>query len=126
MNDEQKPRFLVDESVDFPVVLFLRNKGYDLTSIAEYSPSVEDIKILKRAYEQSRILLTNDKDFGYLVFKKKLKSKGLLLFRLKDQSSQAKIEVLRFILENYKERLQGNFIVATKNKIRIRKIPALI
>lgn len=123
MNDKQKPRFLVDESVDFPVVLFLRNNDYDSASIAEDSPSLEDIKILKQAYEQNRILLTNDKDFGSLIFKEKLKSKGLILFRLKDQSSQAKIEILKYILENYKERLQGNFIVVTKNKIRIRKIP---
>lgn len=123
MNDKQQPGFLVDENVDFPVVLFLRNKGYDSAYIAEDSPSLEDIKILKQAYEQSRILPTNDKDFGSLVFREKLKSKGLILFRLKDQSSQAKIKILKFILENYKERLQGNFIVITKNKIRIRKIP---
>ncbi len=115
-------RFLVDESVDFPVVLFLRDKGYNTTSIAEDCPSVEDVKILKGAYEENRILITNDKDFGKLVFKEKLKSIGVVLFRLKDESFRAKIVALEQLLQTYSSRLVGNFVVVSKNKVRIRKL----
>jgi len=30
----KKLKFCVDESVDFPVVVFLREKGFDVTSIS--------------------------------------------------------------------------------------------
>ena len=45
-------KFIVDESVDFPVVKYFRNKGYDVTSIVEDYPSLEDFKILKIAWKK--------------------------------------------------------------------------
>ncbi|MEK6943000.1 MAG: DUF5615 family PIN-like protein [Nanoarchaeota archaeon] len=117
-----KIRFIVDENVDFPVVNYLRRKGYSTSSIAEDYPSLEDIKILKIAADEKRVLLTNDKDFGNLVFKEKLKSSGLILLRLGNQSSSAKINALEIIIKNYSDKLLGNFIVISEDKIRIRKI----
>lgn len=119
----KKIKFIVDESVDFPVVSYLRNKDYDVTSIVEEHPSLEDIKILKIAYEQNRILVANDKDFGYLIFKLKLKSRGMILFRLAKQSSKAKIKALEILIKNYLDKLSGNFIVVSVSKVRIKKLP---
>ena len=115
-------KFLIDENVDFPVVLHLRQKGYDVTSIVELHPSLEDFLIMKMAFAQNRIIVTSDKDFGQLIFQNKLKSCGLILFRLGDQSSQAKIKVLDLLLDNYLDKLTGNFIVLSENKIRVRKL----
>ena len=120
--NERKLKFIVDESVDFLVVLYLRNKGYDVTSIVEDCPSLEDIKILKIAFEEGRILVANDKDFGYLTFKLKIRSKGIILFRLEDQSSKAKIKALDILMENYADKLSANFVVVSEYKIRIKKI----
>lgn len=117
-----KTKFLVDESVDFPVVNYLRSLGYDVTSIAEDSPSLEDFLILERSFRENRVIIAEDKDFGTLIFKEKLKSKGLILFRLDDQSSKAKINVLKKLIPEYKYKLSGNFIVISENKIRIRKL----
>ena len=117
-----KIKFIVDESVDFPVVQYLKSEGYDVTSIVEDYPSLEDIKILKIAFEENRILLANDKDFGILIFKLKLESRGVILFRLRDQSSKAKIKTLEMIIKNYSDRLLDNFIVVTEAKVRIRKL----
>ena len=90
---KEKAKFLVDESVDFAIVIHLRNCNYDVTSIVEDYPSLEDIDILKIAYKEKRILLTNDKDFGSLIFKENLQSNGLILLRLENQSSKEKIKV---------------------------------
>lgn len=120
-----KLKFLVDESVDFPVVKFLRGKGFDVTSIAEDYPSLEDVNILNTAFKENRILIANDKDFGYLIFKLKLKSRGVILLRLGDQSSKAKIKSLGIIIKNYGSRLLGNFIVVSERKVRIRKLSAI-
>lgn len=117
-----KIKFIVDESIDFPVVRYLRSRGHDVTSVAEDSPSPEDIEILKRSFEENRILLANDKDFGTLIFKMNLRSRGLILFRLEDQSSKAKIKAIESVLCNYSNKLSGNFIVVSEGKVRIRKI----
>ena len=47
-------KFCVDESVDFPVVSFLRNKGFDIKSISEECPSLEDNKILNMALKEEK------------------------------------------------------------------------
>ena len=115
-------KFLVDESVDFPLVVFLRSKGFNVKSISEDCPSLEDSKILDIAFKENRIIISNDKDFGNLVFKQNLKSVGVVLLRLHDQSSKAKIEALNMLINNYFSKLLGNFIVVSIRGIRIRKI----
>ena len=117
-----KTKFIVDESVDFPVFKYLKKRGYDVSSIVEDFPSLDDVFILKKAFEENRILVTNDKDFGALIFKEKLKSKGVILFRLQDQSSKAKIKVLELVINNYSSKLLGNFIVVSESKVRIKKL----
>lgn len=117
-----KIRFIVDESVDFSIVRYLRNSGFNVTSIAEDSPSLNDIYILQKAYQENRILLANDKDFGTLIFHNNLKSRGVILFRLEDQSSGSKIKSLELIMKNYSSKLSGNFVVVTEKKIRVRKL----
>ena len=117
-----KIKFIVDESVDFPVVRHLRIMGFDVVSIGEDFPSLEDTKILKKAYEDNRILLVNDKDFGTLIFKMSMKSRGVILFRLQNQSSHAKIKAIELIISKYGHKLLGNFIVVSEGKVRIRKL----
>jgi predicted nuclease of predicted toxin-antitoxin system len=60
--------FLVDESCDFAVVRALRAAGHDVKAIAEVCPGVSDEKVMEIGIEEGRVLLTEDKDFGWLVF----------------------------------------------------------
>ena len=61
---------LADESVDRQVVERLRQDGYAVLYIAELEPSIPDDVVLKRANETAALLITADKDFGELVFRK--------------------------------------------------------
>ncbi|MCD4755662.1 MAG: DUF5615 family PIN-like protein [Deltaproteobacteria bacterium] len=63
MND-QPLIFLADESCDFAFVRVLRQVGYDVTAIVEFMSGASDLKVLESAFEERRILLTEDKDFG--------------------------------------------------------------
>ncbi len=72
-------RFLADESCDFSVVRALRSAGYEVTVVAEISPRSEDTEVLRLAFREKRILLTEDKDFGQLVFAHSRKTRGLIL-----------------------------------------------
>lgn len=114
-------KFLIDESVEYPVVLFLREHDHDVVSIAEKSPSLDDKSILTAAFEQKRILITNDKDFGELVFRQGMPHRGVILFRLDIETSQSKIKRLKVIIEKFEKRLRDCFIVVTHSQIRFRK-----
>ena len=113
-------KFLVDEAVEYSVVLFLRKLGYDTISVAEYFPGIEDQKILLFAYRENRIIITNDKDFGELIYKYQFPHKGVIFFRLMQEDSKSKVSRLNILLEKYKDRIRNSFIVIDETKVRFR------
>ena len=74
-------RFLADESCDFSVVRALRAVGHDVLAVAELWPRAEDTVVMNRAVRGARILITEDKDFGHLVYAKMRKTGGVMLIR---------------------------------------------
>ena len=80
---------------------------------------MDDMCIIDMAYNDNYIIITNDKDFGELVFHRGKPHKGVILLRLDDERATNKIKVLGKVLESYSDRLSGNFVVATEYNIRI-------
>jgi predicted nuclease of predicted toxin-antitoxin system len=120
MNDS-KPKFIVDECTGPFVAQWLKSKGYTVLSIYEDLPGLKDIEILKIAQSQSWVIITNDKDFGELVYKGNYSHEGIILLRLSDERSFSKIKVLEQLLDVYFSDLTGNFIVVTENAVRVIK-----
>ncbi len=71
--------FCADENIESGIVKFLRNKGYEVFYVSETYPSILDAEILEYANKNNMIILTNDKDFGELLFLQKRVSAGILL-----------------------------------------------
>ena len=89
-------RFLADESVERPVVIRLRDAGYDVSYVSEAHPGAPDDIVLDQATRELRILLTNDKDFGTLAFLQRRASAGVVLLRLPRWRSDRKgVRLLR-------------------------------
>ena len=74
-------RLLADESCDFAVVRALRAAGHEVVAIIETAPGAEDETIIDRAVREQRILLTEDKDFGQLVYAHARAAGGVILIR---------------------------------------------
>ena len=60
-------RFLVDECTGPAVARWLREKGHDVFSVFEQARGMQDDVVIAKAFEENRILITNDKDFGEKV-----------------------------------------------------------
>jgi predicted nuclease of predicted toxin-antitoxin system len=66
-------KFLVDESADARLAIHLRSLGHDAATVAgDYSPALKDPDVLAIAQHEQRVLITNDRDFGELVFRQRL------------------------------------------------------
>ena len=74
-------RFVADESCDFAVVRALREAGHDLVAVAELDSGAEDAAVIAHAVGERRVLLTEDKDFGQLVFASGVPSSGVVFIR---------------------------------------------
>ena len=71
-------KFLADECCDTGLVASLRKDGHDVLYVTEKKAGAIDDEILSDAYKEERILITEDKDFGELVYR--FKKPTLVLF----------------------------------------------
>jgi len=116
-------KFLVDESTGVKISQHLSQLGHDSFCITEKFLGASDEEVLRKAEKENRILVTNDKDFSTLIFYYKMKTQGVILLRLKDDSIANKIRVIENLLSNYLDKIQGNFLIVSDDKIRVRKLP---
>ncbi len=115
-------KFLLDANTEYRLALFLKKLGHDVTAIAtSYPPGLPDEEVLAIAYNEQRILLTNDRgDFGELIFHRRFPHYGVILFRLRIGDIAIKEARLHQVLTEHGNQLR-NFIVITPKRIRIRK-----
>jgi predicted nuclease of predicted toxin-antitoxin system len=112
-------KFLADVNVEKLLVDYLSKQGYDIKWVPDYNCEMPDEDLLQLANEEKRIFITNDKDFGDLIFLQKKLSVGTILFRVKGQKTEEKIKLMKKILMGYRDKLFNHYIVITKAKIRI-------
>ncbi len=116
-------RFLLDQSTDRRLLHWLRQHGHDATVIAvDYPPSLPDTEVLTLAHGEQRILITEDRDFGELVFRQNQAHMGIVYLRLGRAELPVKEQRLAFALSHYAERLD-EFLVVTLRSVRVRVRP---
>jgi predicted nuclease of predicted toxin-antitoxin system len=93
-----------------------------VTYAAEVFPGEPDEVLLARAYSEKRILLTDDKDFGELVFYRRLASQGILLMRLSSPRIEVRLRRLAEVWGAIESQLEERFVVLGDKKVRIRPI----
>lgn len=112
---------VADESVDRPIVERLRHDGHNVTYVAELSPSISDEQVLQEASIRNALLLTEDKDFGELVYRLGRVHAGVVLIRLAGLPPAVKAETVANVLQDHGTELQGAFTVISPGAVRIRK-----
>ena len=75
-------KLLADESLDFRIVLKLREAGFETISVLKDYQGISDKKVLSLARQFNAILITEDSDFGEWVFAHKEKATGVIFFAI--------------------------------------------
>ncbi|HEY9771721.1 MAG TPA: DUF5615 family PIN-like protein [Coleofasciculaceae cyanobacterium] len=113
-------RLLVDECTGTRVANWLREEGYQVFSVYEQARGSSDDLIIKKAFDENWILVTNDKDFGEKVYREKMSQRGIIFLRLQDERSANKIDVLQRLFSTYLQRIPNSFVVVTETQVRFR------
>ena len=116
-------RFLADESCDFAVVRALRAEGHDVLAVSEAHPGVEDQYVIELARQEERILLTEDKDFGRLVYRVGAHKVGVILLRFPAKARRKLCAAVVKLIDQQGEKIPGSFVVMQPGRIRIRRLP---
>lgn len=112
-------RFLVDECTGKKFADLLKSEGHDVLFAGDVLQSASDEEIINFCEMENRILITDDKDFGELVFRLEKPAKGVVLLRI-SPNPEKRIQAMRKLLKIYE--IENKFIVLEEKVIRSRKI----
>jgi predicted nuclease of predicted toxin-antitoxin system len=113
-------KWVADENVDQQVVHMLRYRGHEVWSVAEQAGGISDDEVLAVARERAAIVVTSDKDFGELVYRRRLATAGVVLLRLPGLGAMARAQRLQDVLDEVSD-LAGSFVVIDPSGVRIRR-----
>lgn len=97
----------------------LADLGHDVRLAGDVDARASDEVLLNLALQEGRILITEDKDFGELVFVHRRPHPAIVRFvemRVQDQ-----VTAMRELLDRYRREMEsGAMIVVTRGRIRTR------
>ena len=94
-------KFLVDENSGRKLYQALLENNYDVKLVTNIMPRALDTQVLSYAENENRILITNDKDFGSLIFRLKMPSSGVILLRLRENIPLNRIKYILHVFEEF-------------------------
>ena len=118
-------RFLVDESCDVVLGKALVEAGNDVLGVGEVQPGADDEWVISLAVSENRILLTEDKDFGWLIYAHGHKAIGVIFLRYPVSERHRIAQDLVELVKQQSENLIGCFVTVTPKRIRISKMPGV-
>jgi predicted nuclease of predicted toxin-antitoxin system len=116
-------RFLADESCDFRIVRALRSAGHDVLPIVDVLPGAADAAVIDLAVREDRLFLTEDRDFGQLIYAAAKPARGVILIRFPAMARTALPQLIVEIVAQHAERLIGGFAVVQPGRVRFGTIP---
>ena len=115
-------KFLADENFPRPAVRALREAGFEVAWVCEEAPGASDEDVLARSASARLILLTLDKDFGELVFRRRLAAEcGVILFRI-DAESPEEFSAIAVNVLTSRTDWAGHFTVIGQGRMRMTPI----
>ena len=116
-------RFLANENVPGGAVDALRRAGHDVAWVRADAPGAPDSDVLEWAVRDARVLLTFDKDFGELAWRRGLPATcGIILLRIAMPDARAAGSDIARIIGSRSD-WAGHFAVIEADRIRMRALP---
>jgi predicted nuclease of predicted toxin-antitoxin system len=114
---------LLAEDVPGAVVVALRQQEHDVAWIAEDAPGSPDPEVLAHAQRENRVVVTLDKDFGELAFRRGFAaSVEVELFRITLTSPDHAVRVAVAAFASRADWAR-QFAVVEDDRIRLRTLP---
>ena len=111
---------MLDQNIERRFASSLRDAGHDVhVAGVDEPPGLADTELLNRAYEQARILVTKDRDFGDLAIRHRQPHAGVIYLRVRAQDFATKWELLATVLKTHADEM-GQFLVVTDRQVRVR------
>ncbi len=116
-------RILADECCPRAVVEAMRESGIDVRYAAETDARSADTDLLSLANDEQRIVVTEDFDFGDLLFRDHLPAIGAIILFLPDLGPDDRAKRLLTVLGSADLDFCGKLTIIEKRRVRQRALP---
>jgi predicted nuclease of predicted toxin-antitoxin system len=117
-------RFLFDENMSREIGSIASEEGHHAACLVDRRKGTEDSDVLAEAARENSIVVTEDMDFGRLVFAERMTSAGVILIRIAPWKQELRHDRFRWLLREHPDRLGGSFTVLGEKTWRVRAILA--
>jgi predicted nuclease of predicted toxin-antitoxin system len=101
----------------------LRAKGYEVLAVGEVAIRSVDRELIDQAHREKRVLITEDKDFGWLVFASHADTAGVILIRFPGNARSQLAKIITNLVKERGEEIIKAFVVVQPGQIRISRPP---
>jgi predicted nuclease of predicted toxin-antitoxin system len=118
-------KFLLDMGLSRRTAEFLRDHGHDAIHLRDQGlQRLSDERIVEKAIDERRVVLTHDLDFGRIVALSQGRLPSVITFRLTDMRTAEVNRRPKDVLSRFASTLEeGALISVTDNAVRIRRLP---
>jgi predicted nuclease of predicted toxin-antitoxin system len=116
-------RLLLDENVSPIIGVALADAGHDVSAAVAVCPGALDTDLVAIASTEARIIVSEDKDFGELVFRDGLRPPGLIRLMLPGYWPAEKATRLLEVLTAAGTSAVGAILVIEPTRTRLRQLP---
>ncbi|HKX11387.1 MAG TPA: DUF5615 family PIN-like protein [Stellaceae bacterium] len=89
---------------------------------ASRASGAPDTQVLNAASSASRILITEDRDFGELVIRQRVAVYGVILLELDRVSNELEAATVAEIVSSHADKFVGNLVIVEPGRIRVRPL----
>jgi predicted nuclease of predicted toxin-antitoxin system len=93
-------------------------------AVCEFAKRLEDPDVIDLSVRKDRILITEDKDFGQLVFAHGHGTCGVILVRFAGAARRRLPIDLVGLVEQKKQALRNSFVVLEPGRFRVARLPS--
>jgi predicted nuclease of predicted toxin-antitoxin system len=115
-------KILADENLNGLFIADLRRAGYEVLSIREELGGIADPEVAALASGANALLITEDKDFGELIFAYQTVKITIVFLRYRKAELEMMRRQLQQAIEFCKEKEGHFFITIARGKIRITEL----
>jgi predicted nuclease of predicted toxin-antitoxin system len=118
-------KLLANENFPRTSVALLRARGHDVNYVAETAASTADTAVLRLARRERRSVLTFDRDYGELIFRRREPTPaGVVFLPLDPLTPEEPGKIVAALLDDMRVTLVGYFTVVTRDAaVRQRRLP---
>lgn len=119
-------RYLADECLGLLIVAKLRDLGHDVVWVRDQDRGTSDQMVLERSFREERVLLTEDFDYGDLIFANDHRAFGVVILQLSDFPGSWEDVASQAVgrIDENQSRFVGNLTILGRTRNKTRALPA--